>query len=137
MNPSQRAEWAEAQRRCPLTEEAVAMARELGISPRSLIKNIPSKSQRWKEPVEDWVRSLHAKRFGERRSKPTTPPPARNLFACVAAERDFVQRIVLFGSVAAPLKKEVPRITSSSLIPGHSLCCWRSIRPNSNSGVST
>lgn len=32
-----------------------------------------------------------------------------DLFARVGAERDFVQRIVLFGSVAAPLKKEVPR----------------------------
>jgi len=81
MNPSQQAEWAEAQRRCPLTEEAVAMARELGISPRSLIKNIPSKSQLWKEPVEDWVRSLHAKRFGERRPKPMAPPPEREVLA--------------------------------------------------------
>ena len=31
------------------------------------------------------------------------------LFAQQAAQLDFVQRIVLFGSVAAPLKKEVPR----------------------------
>ncbi len=32
-----------------------------------------------------------------------------DLFATAAAQLDFVQRIVLFGSVAAPLKKEIPR----------------------------
>lgn len=31
------------------------------------------------------------------------------LFAGVAAQLDFVERIVLFGSVAAPLRKEIPR----------------------------
>ncbi len=158
------------------------MARELGITPRALLKNIPSKHQQWKAPVEDWVRSLHEKRFGKRQPAavkqteseaevytPEPPPDALNelelareelfrkmelgeldvdvfaiadsaledeipvsggeineenrillkryecfrqfaeLFAKVASELDFVQRIVLFGSVAAPLKKEVPR----------------------------
>jgi hypothetical protein len=33
--------WAEAQRRCRRSDEAVLMAKELGIGPRSLIKNIP------------------------------------------------------------------------------------------------
>ena len=41
------------------------MAKELGIKPRSLIKNIPAKSQPWKAPVSEWLRDLHAKRFGE------------------------------------------------------------------------
>jgi len=156
------------------------MARELGMSPRSLIKNVPSKQQAWKAPVEDWVRGLYEKRFG----RPSVEPPPRkpsgqldapeppgapneleirreelfrksergevdvdtfaaedaaleretpvsageigeenrilkarydcfrrfaSLFAEVASKLDFVQRIVLFGSVAAPLKKEVPR----------------------------
>jgi hypothetical protein len=35
-------EWGEAKRRCRMSDEAVVMARELGMSPRSLIKNIPS-----------------------------------------------------------------------------------------------
>jgi hypothetical protein len=54
--------WTEAQRRCRLSDEAVRMAKELGIGPRSLIKNIPAPTQRWKAPVEDWVRDLYEKR---------------------------------------------------------------------------
>jgi hypothetical protein len=173
-------EWAEAKRRCRLSAEALRMAKELGMSPRSLIKNIPSKQQPWKAPVEEWVRRLHEKRFGRRPPPPAAadpreavapepPPDAPNelelareelfrkfergeldedtfaaadsaledetpvsggeineenrilrmrydcfrqfaeLFARVASQIDFVQRIVLFGSVAAPLTKEVPR----------------------------
>jgi len=54
--------WAEAQRRCRLSDEAVRMAKELGIGPRRLIKNIPAPTQQWKAPVEDWVRDLYDKR---------------------------------------------------------------------------
>ena len=54
--------WSQAQRRCRLSDEAVRMARELGIGPRSLIKNIPSPKQQWKAPVEDWVRDLYQRR---------------------------------------------------------------------------
>ncbi len=54
--------WAEAQRRCRLSDEAVRMAKELGIGPRSLIKNIPARTQPWKAPVEDRVRDLYEKR---------------------------------------------------------------------------
>jgi len=56
--------WTEAQRRCRLSDEAVRMAKELGLSPRSLIKNIPSPKQQWKAPVEDWVRQIYEKRHG-------------------------------------------------------------------------
>lgn len=54
--------WAEAQRKCRLSGEALRMAKEMGIGPRSLIKNIPNKSQAWKAPVEDWVRDLYRER---------------------------------------------------------------------------
>src|SRR5664279_4054781 len=60
--PDQQQLWAEAQRRCRLSDEAVRMAKELGIGPRSLIKNIPARTQQWKSPVEDWVRDLYDKR---------------------------------------------------------------------------
>ena len=56
--------WAEAQRRCRLSAEAVRIAKDLGLNPRSLIKNIPSRSEPWKAPVEDWVRAIAAKRGG-------------------------------------------------------------------------
>lgn len=37
--------WAEAKKRCRLSMEDVRMAKEMGLNPRSLIKNIPSKSE--------------------------------------------------------------------------------------------
>lgn len=54
--------WNEAKRRCRIGEEEVRIAKELGISPRSLIKNIPSKSESWKAPIKDWLHSLYEKR---------------------------------------------------------------------------
>jgi hypothetical protein len=56
-------EWAEAKRRCRLSEEDVRMAKELGFAPRSLIKNIPSPSQPWKATVKDWIRGLYEKKM--------------------------------------------------------------------------
>lgn len=50
------------------------MAKELGLAPRSLTKNIPSPTERWKAPVEDWVRDLHRKRFGRRPAAPPATP---------------------------------------------------------------
>jgi hypothetical protein len=211
MKLARQQEWTEAKRRCRLSDEALAMAKELGLSPRSLTKNIPNRSEPWKAPVEDWVRRLHLKKFGRKPLLvPPKPPPAvspsaypasapdapveppamdsppdglveesvpvppadavneveaaqedffrriergevdedsisdemerierdtpmsdgeindedrrmlrrrdgfrrfAELFGKIAAKLDFVQRIVLFGSVAAPLKKEVPRFS--------------------------
>lgn len=54
--------WAEAKRKCRLNAETLRMARELGLTPRSLLKNIPSPSQRWKAPVHVWIREMYAKR---------------------------------------------------------------------------
>ena len=56
-------EWAEAKRRCRLSAEDVRKAKELGLTPRSPIKNIPSAGQRWKLPVREWVRQLYASKF--------------------------------------------------------------------------
>ena len=68
--------WAEAIRRCRLSPETVAMARELGLSPRALIKNIPSPSQSWKAPVDDWVKELYRRRQerAERRQRQRARP---------------------------------------------------------------
>ncbi|WP_278841612.1 hypothetical protein [Holdemania filiformis] len=40
------------------------MAKQLGMTPKSLIKNIPASSQSWKLPVKDWIRSLYFEKFG-------------------------------------------------------------------------
>ena len=163
------ADWAEAQQRCRLSGEEIRMAKELGISPRSLIKNIPAPSQRWKIAVKDWVRELYGKmqektaRKNSRRHAeldgdqqpavgampdlageqdwPDDPDDfeefedfddrltdegiaeanqdmlrrqrefrkAAELVARAMAELPQVQKVVLFGSVAVPLCKEVPR----------------------------
>ncbi|MCL6615515.1 MAG: hypothetical protein K6U03_13080 [Firmicutes bacterium] len=65
--------WAEARRRCRLSAEALAMAKEMGLNPLSLIKNIPSKHEPWKAPVEDWIRDMYAKR----QKKAYTPSEAQ------------------------------------------------------------
>lgn len=54
--------WPEAKRKCRLTDEDIQLAKELGFDPRSLIKNIPSKSEPWKAPVKEWLYELDAKR---------------------------------------------------------------------------
>lgn len=41
------------------------MARELGLNPRSLIKNIPSPIQQWKLPVKQWIHELYEKKTGK------------------------------------------------------------------------
>jgi hypothetical protein len=38
------------------------MAKELGLNPRSLIRNIHSPKQQWKAPVEEWVRDIYHRR---------------------------------------------------------------------------
>ena len=55
-------EWQEAKKKCRLNNEDIALARRLGLNPRSLIKNIPSKSEPWKAPVKDWLHDMDEKR---------------------------------------------------------------------------
>ncbi len=56
------AEWAEAKRKCRLNTETLRMAKELGLNPRSLIKNIPNKAEPWKAPVHVWIRDMYEER---------------------------------------------------------------------------
>lgn len=50
--------WQEAKKKCKLNLEEIKIAKELGLNPKSLIKNIPSKSQQWKAPVGVWIREM-------------------------------------------------------------------------------
>ena len=54
--------WAEAKCKCRLNSEDIRMAKEMGLNPRSLIKNIPSKSEQWKSPVKEWIREMYQTR---------------------------------------------------------------------------
>lgn len=57
--------WAEAKKRCRLNEADIRMAKELGMTPKSLIKNIPARHEKWKDPVKVWVRELYENKFGK------------------------------------------------------------------------
>ncbi len=70
-------QWRKAKKLCRLSNEDIGMARELGMGPRSLIKNIPSPTQRWKAPVKIWIRELYEKRFGKKAQTPPSPPSPR------------------------------------------------------------
>jgi hypothetical protein len=67
-------QWAKAKQICRLNMEDIRMAKELGMSPKSLMKNNPNPSERWKLPVKHWIRELHLKRFG-RKTTPNPQPP--------------------------------------------------------------
>ena len=47
--------WDEAKKKCRIGDEEIRLAKEMGLNPRSLIKNIPNKSEMWKAPVKDWI----------------------------------------------------------------------------------
>jgi hypothetical protein len=85
-------QWEEAKRRCRLSDDDIRKAKELGMQPRSLIKNIPSPSQQWKVSVRAWVRSLHAKKFGVRATPPAAPPVAPPAAAQPAAGPKAAER---------------------------------------------
>ena len=66
--PKHDPQWAKAKNVCRLNMEDIRMAKELDISPVSLVKNKPSPSQPWKQPVKDWIHELYEKRFGRKTS---------------------------------------------------------------------
>ena len=54
--------WLEAKKKCRLNNEDIKIAKELGLNPKSLIKNIPNKSEQWKAPVSVWIREMYEER---------------------------------------------------------------------------
>ena len=54
--------WQEAKRRCRLNTEDLELAKKLGLNPKSLIKNIPTKSEPWKASVSVWLHEIDDKR---------------------------------------------------------------------------
>ncbi len=55
-------QWQKAKKLCRLNDEDIERAKRLGLNPKSLIKNIPNKSQQWKAPVDVWLREIEEKR---------------------------------------------------------------------------
>jgi hypothetical protein len=50
--------WQDAKKKCRLSNEDIKIAKELELNPKSLIKNIPNKSEQWKAPVSVWIREI-------------------------------------------------------------------------------
>ena len=143
------ADWAEARRLCRLSASDVRMAKELGMSPRTLIRNRPSHHRRWKAPVHVWVRDLYRERQEKARARAgpahrdeagedewdlgASDSPAWRMdgeveeenarsrrrheqfriaadaLANVFSHSPAVDRVVLFGSVAMPLRWDAAR----------------------------
>lgn len=59
--------WDEAKKKCRIGDEEICMAKEMGLNPKSLIKNIPNKSEMWKALVKEWIHDMYDKR--QRKSK--------------------------------------------------------------------
>ena len=57
--------WDEAKKKCRIGDEEIRMAKEMGLNPKSLIKNIPNKSEKWKAPVKEWIHDMYDKRQGK------------------------------------------------------------------------
>ena len=82
--------WAKAKTLCRLNMEDVRMAKELGMKPKSLLKNIPSPAQKWKQPVKYWIRELYQKRFGHRQQDIANPPFPASSKPSVTAQPEAV-----------------------------------------------
>ena len=54
--------WGEATKKCKLNPETVKMAKEMGLNPLSLLKNIPNEKEKWKAPVSEWIVDMYEKR---------------------------------------------------------------------------
>ena len=52
------------------------MAKKLGFGPDGLIRARPDPKQKWKAPVNEWVRGLYFKRFGEVLGEKPIPAPS-------------------------------------------------------------
>ena len=82
--------WAKAKTVCRLNMDDIRLAKELGLSPKTLMKNNPSPTQRWKLPVKQWIRELHGKRFGAKPGPPPGPHPPTTL--CAPAKAGAFER---------------------------------------------
>lgn len=69
------ADWQAAISLCSLSSDDVEMAKRLGFQPEVLIWARPQRKQFWKLPVNEWIRELHWKRFGQVLGQKHIPRP--------------------------------------------------------------
>ena len=61
--------WVKAKRLCRLNQDEIRKAKELGLNPMSLMKNIPSPNQQWKLPVKEWINELYETRIAKKAAR--------------------------------------------------------------------
>ena len=71
--------WQEAKKKCRLNNEDIKIAKELGLNPKSLIKNIPNKSEQWKAPVSVWIKEIKEERKSKSLQKQRRLLPLRTV----------------------------------------------------------
>src|ERR1700728_3288214 len=67
--------WPEAVKLCRLNRNDVEMAKKLGFRPDTLVRARPGPKNKWKLPVNQWVRELYRKRFDDVLVKKPLPAP--------------------------------------------------------------
>lgn len=65
--------WQNAKKKCRLNDADIALAKRLGLTSQSLIKNIPSKNEPWNAPVSVWLYEMDAKQQKKNASASETP----------------------------------------------------------------
>ena len=113
-------DWVEAKRRCQLNQDDIRKAKELGLKPRSLIKNIPSKSQQWKAPVKYWIRDLYEKQqikiAARKASKLNKPSPAPSESVSSLSSEPIPPDDFLFDDDLIPA--DLDFLVDDDLVPG-------------------
>ena len=106
--PSPRdSQWARAKNLCRLNMEDIRKARELGISPEALIKNIPSATQKWKAPVSVWIRDM----YEQRQQRSQSGDEAKE---CSASHVKHIRcPLVIFGAYDNPIE---PPFVAAALV---------------------
>lgn len=101
--------WMEAKKKCRLGNEEIRMAKEMGLNPKSLIKNIPNKNEQWKAPVKVWIRDM----YEERQEKAAKKAAKKAKAECVNATVRLMDEMIAYD------KKDPKRI--QHFIKVHSL----------------
>ncbi len=89
--------WPEAIKLCRLNPNDVEMAKRLGFRPDALIRVRPCPKDKWKLPVNLWVRELYSERFGHVLGKPLPAPVAVEVELDPEAMRQFEEELYWEG----------------------------------------
>ena len=64
-NLKKEAIWAEVKKRYRLSNETIQMAKKLGLNPKKLGSIANHHQEHWKQPLPEFIKSLHQERFGK------------------------------------------------------------------------